>query len=136
MACLGVVMKFEQLDVWKRASRLACNTYKAITKCKDFGFKDQVTRAAISIPSNIAEGVERDSQADQARFLYYAKGSAGELVTQIYIGIEVGIIEKSLGLKLISEAKEVAAMLASLIKIRKGYIKGFEANYNIEEPRT
>jgi four helix bundle protein len=50
-------MKFEQLGVWKRASRLACNTYKAINKCKDFGFKDQVTRAAISIPSNIADKI-------------------------------------------------------------------------------
>ncbi|MBB1508181.1 four helix bundle protein, partial [Pseudoalteromonas sp. SG41-1] len=129
-------MKFEQLDVWKRASRLACDTYKAIANCKDFGFKDQVTRSAISIPSNIAEGVERDSQADQARFLYYGKGSAGELVTQIYIGIEIGVIEKSRGLELISEAKEVAAMLASLIKIRKGCIKETERNYNIDEPRT
>ena len=77
-------MKFEQLDVWQRASRLACDIYKATAKCKDYGFKDKVTRSAISIPSNIAEGLERDSQADQARFLYYSKGSAGELVTQIY----------------------------------------------------
>jgi len=129
-------MKFEQLDVWKRASRLACDIYKATAKCKDYGFKDQVTRSAISIPSNIAEGLERDSQADQARFLYYGKGSAGELVTQIYIGIEIGFIEREQGLKLINESKEVASMLAALIKIRKSYIKEPEQNYNFDEPRT
>ena len=50
-------MKFEQLDVWKRASRLACDIYKATAKCKDYGFKDQVTRSAISIPSNIADKI-------------------------------------------------------------------------------
>ena len=52
-----MVMKFEQLDVWKRASRLACDTYKAIANCKDFGFKDQVTRSAVSIPPNIADKI-------------------------------------------------------------------------------
>ncbi|WP_340139788.1 four helix bundle protein [Pseudoalteromonas sp. SCSIO_11900] len=50
-------MKFEQLDVWKRSSRLACDTYKALANCKDYGFKDQVTRSAISIPSNIADKI-------------------------------------------------------------------------------
>ena len=50
-------MKFEQLDVWKRSSRLACDIYKALANCKDYGFKDQVTRSAISIPSNIADKI-------------------------------------------------------------------------------
>ena len=48
-------MKFEQLDVWKRASRLACEIYKQMANCKDYGFKDQLTRSALSIPSNIAD---------------------------------------------------------------------------------
>ena len=117
------MMKFEQLDVWKRSSRLACEIYKLLASCKDYGFKDQITRAALSIPSNIAEGLERESNKDEARFLYYAKGSAGELVTQIYIGIEINYLDKKIALKLIKEAKEVAAMIASLIKIRKGYVK-------------
>ncbi len=129
-------MQFEKLDVWKRSARLASNVYKLMATCKDYGFKDQITRSALSIPSNIAEGLERDSQADQARFLYYGKGSAGELVTQIYIGIEIGLIERELGLKLITESKEVASMLAALIKIRKSSIKEPEPNYNLDEPRT
>ena len=50
-------MQFEKLDVWKRASRLACDIYKATKDCKDYGFKDQVTRSAVSIPSNIADKI-------------------------------------------------------------------------------
>lgn len=77
-------MKFEDLDVWKRSSRLCAELYKHFRKVKDFGFRDQITRSALSVPSNIAEGVERDSQKDFARFLQYSKGSCGELRTQIY----------------------------------------------------
>ena len=57
---------------------------------RDFGFRDQITRAGLSVPSNIiAEGYERDSNKEVANFLNYAKGSAGELRTQIYIGMKI-----------------------------------------------
>ncbi|NIZ07445.1 four helix bundle protein [Pseudoalteromonas sp. HF66] len=125
-------MKFEQMDVWKKSSRLACDIYKVMFVCKDYGFKDQITRAALSIPSNIAEGLERETENDEARFL----GSAGELVTQLYIGIEIKFIDKHVGLQLISEAKEVAAMIAALIKLRKGCVKESAIDYHFEEPRT
>ncbi|QSX28923.1 four helix bundle protein [Shewanella cyperi] len=128
-------MRFEQLDVWKRASRLACDVYKALKDSRDYGLKDQMTRAAVSIPSNIAEGEERESQAESARFLYFAKGSAGELVTQIYIAVEIGLIEKQQGGLLIREAKEISAMIAALIKIRKGSVRESSVDYNIQ-PRT
>jgi len=57
-------------------------------------------------------------------------------VTQIYIGIEINYLDRNIALKLIKEAKEVAAMIASLIKIRKGYVKEPTKKYNIDEPRT
>ena len=82
-------MKFEDLDVWKRSSRLCAEVYKELSSLKDFGFKDQITRSSLSIPSNIAEGVERDSDKECAVFLNYAKGSCGELRTQIYIGMYI-----------------------------------------------
>lgn len=107
-----------------------------MSNSKDYGFKDQITRSALSIPSNIAEGLERETEKDEARFLYYAKGSAGELVTQIYIGIEINYINKAAGLKLVSESKEIASMIASLIKRRKGYVKEEKAEYSIEDPRS
>ncbi|MDR8524435.1 four helix bundle protein [Shewanella fidelis] len=123
---------FQHLDVWKRACCLACDIYTELATCRDFGLKDQMTRAAVSIASNIAEGEERESKAESARFLYFAKGSSGELATQIYIAIEIGVIEKQNGFKLIKEAREISAMLGALIKIRKGSVRESAAEYNIK----
>lgn len=72
---------------------------------------------------------ERESNAESARFLYFAKGSSGELITQIYIAIEIGVIDKQNGMTLIKEAKEISAMIASLIKIRKGSVREESADY-------
>ena len=67
--------------------------------------------------------MERETDKDKARFLYYAKGSSGELLTQTYIGIDIGYIDKSEGTKIITECKEISAMIAALIKIRKGFVR-------------
>ena len=75
---------FEDLEVWKRSARVSADIYKTLANLKDFGFKDQITRSGLSIPSNIAEGSERETDKERANFLNYAKGSAGELRTQIY----------------------------------------------------
>ena len=75
---------FEDLEVWKRSARLSADIYKTLANLKDYGFKDQITRSGLSIPSNIAEGAERESIKEFINFLSYAKGSAGELRTQIY----------------------------------------------------
>ncbi len=109
-------MKFEDLEVWKRSSRLCAALYKHFQDLKDFGFRDQVTRSALSIPSNIAEGVERGSQKDFARFLQYSKGSCGELRTQMYIGMDIGYIPLETGKIWIQETREISAMLVGLIK--------------------
>ena len=109
-------MKFEDLDVWKRATRLSSNIYKELARNKDFGFKDQITRSGLSIPSNIAEGIERGSNKDCVKFLYYAKGSCGELRTQIYIGIDIDYIKSETGKQWIKENKELSAMLVGLIR--------------------
>ena len=110
---------FEQLAVWKRAARLSSDIYRGLRDLRDWGFRDQITRAGLSIPSNIAEGYERETNKDFIKFLHYAKGSAGELRTQIYIGIEIGYIEKSTGHQWLTEAKHISKMLAALIKARK-----------------
>ncbi len=122
-------LDFEKLDVWKRSCRLSCEVYKELNDCKNFGFKDQLTRSALSIASNIAEGEERETANESARFLYIAKGSAGEAITQLYIGIEAGFVEKQKALILINEAKEISAMLAALIKRRKGSVRELPAIY-------
>lgn len=74
-------LDFEKLDVWKRSCRLSYEVYKELNDCKNFGFKDQLTRSALSIASNIAEGEEGETANESARFLYIAKGSAGEAIT-------------------------------------------------------
>jgi four helix bundle protein len=109
-------MRFEDLEVWKRSSRLCVDIYKALAELKDYGFRDQITRSALSIPSNIAEGFERDSKKETANFLNYAKGSAGELRTQIFIGLEIGYISRDAGQIWLAEAKEISKMIYGLMK--------------------
>ena len=99
-------MKFEELDVWKRSARLSAEIYKNLRSLKDYGFKDQITRSGLSVPSNIAEGFERQSLKESLQFFSYAKGSCGELRTQIYIGVDIGYIEKETGSLWIDETKK------------------------------
>ncbi|PLY03724.1 MAG: four helix bundle protein [Desulfuromonas sp.] len=115
-------MQFEDLDVWKRSARLSADIYRTMSKLRDFGFRDQLTRSGLSVPSNIAEGFERESHREAVKFLLYAKGSCGELRTQIYIGIDIGYIEQEIGRSWLNEAKELSSMLAGLIKTRRKYV--------------
>ena len=107
---------FEQLEVWKRSCHLCVDMYKALEACRVLGFKDQLGRSALSIPANIAEGYERNSSREFARFLKIAKGSCGELRTQLYIGKESGLLDKPQATEFIQEAGEISKMLQGLIK--------------------
>jgi four helix bundle protein len=110
---------FENLEIWQRASKLAVTLYKALQDCRDFGLKDQMSRSAVSIASNIAEGAERDSRAEFSRFLHTAKGSAAELRTQVYIAGQVGLFSKTLESELAMELKAISSMIHGLIKSLK-----------------
>ena len=112
-------MKFENMEVWKRSSRLSVSIYRELANLTDFGFKDQITRSGLSIPSNIAEGFGRESDKDKRNFLNYSKGSCAELRTQIYIGIEIGYITKKLGADWIQETQEISSMLSGLMTYLK-----------------
>ncbi len=109
-------MRFEDMDVWKRSSRLSVSIYRELVDLKDYGFKDQITRSGLSIPSNIAEGLERSSDREKRNFLNYAKGSCAELRTQAYIGIEVGYIPKDVGDKWVTETLELSSMISGLMQ--------------------
>jgi four helix bundle protein len=106
---------FEDLEIWQRSLRLAVRLYEALSNCRDFGLRDQMTRAAVSIASNIAEGSERNSSADFIRFLHIAKGSAGELRTQIFIACRIKILSESIQKEMTSELKTIASMIQGLI---------------------
>ena len=105
---------FEDLEVWQRGCRLAVDIFEAFAKCRNFTMQDQVQRAALSVPSNVAEGYERNSNKEFIRFLNIAKGSCGELRTQLYISGKLDFLDKTAFDRLVSESKEISAMLHSL----------------------
>ncbi|MFL6965145.1 MULTISPECIES: four helix bundle protein [Pseudomonas] len=108
-------MDFEKLVVWQRSKCLAVEIYREFAPCRDLGFKDQVTRSALSVPSNIAEGMERRSAKEKVRFLWIAKASCGELRTQILIGSDIAYIAQPLADNWIAETRELSKMLCGLI---------------------
>lgn len=115
------MLRFEDLDVWKRSVKLSVDIYKELYQLKDLGFKNQITRSGLSIPSNIAEGFERTSKKESINFLSYAAGSCGELRTQIYIGIDIGYINGTKGKEWLKEANEISSMIKGLIKTRRKF---------------
>jgi four helix bundle protein len=105
---------FEDLEVWQRGCRLAVAVFKTFAPCRNFTMQDQVQRAALSVPSNVAEGYERNSNKEFIRFLNIAKGSCGELRTQLYISRKLDFLKKADFDQLIDESKEISAMLHGL----------------------
>jgi len=112
---------FKELKVWKQAKDLAVSIYKLTEEgafIKDFGLKDQIRRASVSVPSNIAEGDNLDTDKQSVRHFYIARGSVAELRTQLVIGLEIGYLKESQYHLLEKECEQISAMLTSLIKYR------------------
>jgi four helix bundle protein len=105
---------FEDLEVWQRGCRLAVEIFRSFTSCKDFTLRNQIQRAALSVPSNVAEGSERGSLKEFAHFLNISKGSCGELRTQLYSARKLDFLNKGNFNSLIQESREVSAMLEGL----------------------
>ena len=112
-------LSFEDLLIWQEGMKLCDEIYAVLKKCKDYSLRDQMQRSAVSIPSNIAEGFELSTNKAFIRHLYIAKGSGGELRTQIYIAIRQGFIENQKGKELVDLTKKLAAMISNFIKARK-----------------
>jgi four helix bundle protein len=115
------VGKFQDLKVWQRAKDAAVYVYRLTAKghfTKDFGLRDQMRRAAVSISSNISEGDEYGSDKQAAKFFYVAKGSAAELLTQSIIAHEIGYIADTEFQFISEECKGISAMLTKLIQAR------------------
>jgi len=112
---------FRGLKVWQKGKELAVEIYK-LTQVgsfnRDFSLKDQIRRAAVSIPSNLAEGDERGSNKDAVRFFYMAKGSLAELQTQLEIAYEIKYLDERTLNDLQEKCTTIGKMLGSLIKIR------------------
>jgi four helix bundle protein len=115
-------MRFEELEVWKRAAQLGVNIFQELKSLNDFVFRNQITKSGLSISSNIAEGYERASAKESLQFLSYARGSCGELRSQIYIGMKISYISDHIGKSWLKETQEISAMLTSLMRTRRKFL--------------
>ena len=107
---------FEDLQVWRRGCDLAVEVCEAFRDSREFAFRDQMIRASLSIPSNVAEGAERGSESDFIRSLHYSKGSSGELRTQAIIAAGAGVLDGDASGRIIAETRELSSMLQGLIQ--------------------
>jgi four helix bundle protein len=106
--------RFEDLQIWQKARELTRMVYDVTTRrafARDFGLRDQIQRAAVSVMSNIAEGFERGSDAEFGRFLLIAKGSCGEVRSQLYVACDQGYLDERSFDTLTALAIEVSRML-------------------------
>ena len=108
--------RFEDIIAWKKSEELAILVYKLFKDCRDYGFKDQIQRACISVSNNIAEGYERMSNREFRNFLSIAKGSAGEVRSMLSIAHKLGYIDLNSFQNLNFLAIEISKILSGLIK--------------------
>lgn len=111
------VKAFEDLIAWQKAMDVAVDVYTHSDRhpfARDFAMRDQVHRAAMSVPSNIAEGFERGSRAEFHRFLGIAKGSCGELSTQLQLAARLSLIDTQSATTLVERIREVSRIVGKL----------------------
>ena len=114
-----MIKRFEDLEVWQRGCQSAKDVYAVTHKgtfSKDFGLRDQIRRASVSVPSNIAEGYERESPGDYKRFLLIAKGSCGEVRTQLYLALMLGYLNEEEYEPLRFDCCKLSSMISNLIR--------------------
>ena len=110
------IEKFEDILSWQKSKELTLLIYKAMRPCKDYGYRDQIQRASVSIMNNIAEGYERRTNNDFRHFLYIAKGSSGECRSLLDLGLELGYFTKEEHKALYNLSVEISKLLSGLIK--------------------
>jgi len=111
------IERFEELIAWQKARGLAREIYRVTEEgrfSRDFGLKDQIRRAAVSIMSNIAEGFERGRPSEFQQFLSIAKASCAEVRSQLYIALDANYIKDELFNELMSKAEEVGRIIGGL----------------------
>lgn len=110
------IEKFEDIIAWQKAKEMTKVIYKIFYSNKDFGFRDQIQRASVSIMNNIAEGFERRGDKEFKHFLFIAKGSCGEVRSMIYLAGELGYIKEDELDKLMRLSLEISRLLSGFIK--------------------
>jgi four helix bundle protein len=132
---MAKIERFEDIEAWQRARQLAKAVYAVTSEgrfSRDFGLRDQIQRAAVSVMSNIAEGFERQTDAEFARFLSMAKASASEIKAQLYIAVDQGYIDQNRFNDLYERCDKVSRYLGSLIR----YLRQNDAGRATHDPQT
>ena len=106
---------FEDLRIWQDAQNIALQIYSLFKDNKDYGFRDQIQRAAISISNNIAEGSEYNSDKIMIRYLRIAKGSCGEVKNMLYLCPKIGYCDDKTALELINKCKSLSSSIGAFI---------------------
>lgn len=116
---MATLEQFEELEAWKTARELTKMVYRVSSSgefVRDFGLRDQIRRAAVSIMSNIAEGFERDGNKEFLQFLSVAKGSCGEVRAQFYVALDQAYISTEQFQELIGQTNQVGRLIGGLRK--------------------
>lgn len=111
-----IIKRFEDIISWQKSKELTVLIYSLFSESKDFGFRDQIQRASVSIMNNIAEGFERKSNKEFKYFLFIAKGSCGEIRSMLHLAKELEKISENEFTKLYSLSEEISKLLSGLIK--------------------
>lgn len=114
---------FEDLRVWQKSVDLNIAVYKIFSKINEQWVTHQILRSSLSVPSNIAEGYNRETNKEFIRYLYIARGSCAEVQTQLFIASRLGLINKVVSDELLESSKSIILMLSKLISVRKTQFK-------------
>jgi len=120
---MAQIKRFEDIEAWKKGRQLAKGIYTLTARgefARDYGLKDQIRRAVVSVISNIAEGFSRQTDQEFVQFLHIAKGSTSEVQSQLYIALDLGYISQEEFSKLYNQADEVAKLISGFIRYLKG----------------
>ena len=107
---------FEEIEAWKKSQLIAVRIYKLLQANLDFGFKNQIQRAVVSISNNIAEGFDRGSDADFRRFLFIALGSCSEVKSMIYIAHHLSYLSIDDSIQMRKDLTEISRMIKGFIR--------------------
>jgi four helix bundle protein len=126
------VKDFEELEIWKEGRRIAGEIYRLTKNSKfrrDFSLSGQIQKAVVSIMSNIAEGFERGGNQEFIQFLYVAKGSCGEVRSQVYVALDQNYLEQEKADELINSLKRLSTMISNFINyIKRSGMRGEKFN--------
>lgn len=110
------IERFEDIEAWKEGRMLVSDVYRALSGIRDYGFRDQIQRAAISITSNISEGFDRGSNKEFIQFLIFARGSASEVRSQSYNALDLGYIDLKTFENISTKCKSVSNLINGFIR--------------------